>query len=202
MRKRGRLTEWNDDRGFGFVTSIDDQSRAFVHISAFPNVMRRPIVLDLITYETVADDRGRPQATSVEFLAPVAQKYVRSGGRQAVELPAFLPLGLLAAGLVAAAVVDIRLSVWASGGYALLSAITFLAYAADKSAAQAGRFRTQESALHLLDIAGGWPGGLIAQRLLRHKTTKKSFQLAFWMCVVVNLVILVTFIGLRAASPG
>ena len=74
MRKRGRITEWNDERGFGFVTALDDESRAFVHISAFPSALRRPMALDLISYETTHDDRGRLQAMSVQFLLPSRTK--------------------------------------------------------------------------------------------------------------------------------
>lgn len=33
----------------------------------------------------------------------------------------------------------------------------------------------------------GWPGGLLAQRLLRHKTVKTSFQLAYWCTVALNV---------------
>ncbi|MDP3638593.1 MAG: DUF1294 domain-containing protein, partial [Azonexus sp.] len=60
------------------------------------------------------------------------------------------------------------------------------AYALDKSAAQGGRWRTQESTLHLLALIGGWPGALIAQNRLRHKSRKTSFQLVFWMTVLLN----------------
>jgi len=59
-------------------------------------------------------------------------------------------------------------------------------YAIDKSAARKGAWRTQESTLHLLSLAGGWPGALIAQQKLRHKTRKPSFRVVFWITVVLN----------------
>jgi uncharacterized membrane protein YsdA (DUF1294 family) len=68
------------------------------------------------------------------------------------------------------------------------SGITFLVYAVDKAAARRDRWRTRESTLHLLSLVGGWPGALAAQRLLRHKSAKESFQAAFWATVVVNVV--------------
>lgn len=70
MRQQGRVTEWNDDRGFGFVTPLDGGSRIFVHISAFPHGGRRPRALDLVTYEVGQDERGRRRATEVNFLTP------------------------------------------------------------------------------------------------------------------------------------
>lgn len=68
----------------------------------------------------------------------------------------------------------------------LASLISFAAYAIDKSAARHGRWRTQESTLHLLALIGGWPGALIAQNRLRHKSCKASFQRVFWTTVLAN----------------
>jgi uncharacterized membrane protein YsdA (DUF1294 family) len=38
-----------------------------------------------------------------------------------------------------------------------------------------------------LGLACGWPGALLAQQLLRHKTAKGSFVATFWGTVVVNV---------------
>jgi uncharacterized membrane protein YsdA (DUF1294 family) len=76
------------------------------------------------------------------------------------------------------------------GMYGVLSAATFVTYGMDKSAAENGRRRTPESTLHMLSLAGGWPGALVAQRVFRHKTRKQPFQLVFWCTVIVNSVAL------------
>ena len=70
--------------------------------------------------------------------------------------------------------------------YMVVSLITFIMYAVDKSAATKGAWRTHESTLHLLSIAGGWPGALFAQQKLRHKTKKQSFRFIFWVTVLLN----------------
>ena len=75
--------------------------------------------------------------------------------------------------------------------YACLSVITFVVYAIDKSAARRKGQRTPERTLHLLSLAGGWPGALLAQRWLRHKSAKASFRRVFWVTVAVNVMGLV-----------
>lgn len=64
--------------------------------------------------------------------------------------------------------------------------LTFVVYAMDKSAAARGAWRTPESTLHFLALACGWPGALIAQEQLRHKSKKQEFRLVFWLTVLVN----------------
>jgi uncharacterized membrane protein YsdA (DUF1294 family) len=92
--------------------------------------------------------------------------------------------GLAAQGILPLAVPAIYLA--ASLGAAI-------AYAIDKSAAQSGAWRTRERTLHVLALIGGWPGALIAQQVLRHKSRKPSFRTAFLATVVVNVVALVWF---------
>lgn len=72
--------------------------------------------------------------------------------------------------------------------YALLSAVALVAYALDKRASlRPGRRRTPERTLHTLELLGGWPGALLAQRLYRHKTRKPRYQLIFRLIVAAHL---------------
>lgn len=75
-----------------------------------------------------------------------------------------------------------------AAAYPLLSSLCFAMYALDKAAARAGRRRTSESTLLWLGLAGGWPGGLLAMRWLRHKTAKPAFLWRFWLTVAVNVL--------------
>jgi uncharacterized membrane protein YsdA (DUF1294 family) len=79
------------------------------------------------------------------------------------------------------------LLLWLASVYGVASVVCFIAYAADKSAAVEHRRRISERTLLLLGLACGWPGGLLAQRWLRHKTAKTSFQIAFWCSVAANV---------------
>jgi uncharacterized membrane protein YsdA (DUF1294 family) len=71
--------------------------------------------------------------------------------------------------------------------YAVASLITFVAYGWDKRRSTRGGGRVPEQTLHLLELLGGWPGALLAQRTFRHKWKKGSYMLAFWTIVVVHL---------------
>ncbi|MBC8065024.1 MAG: DUF1294 domain-containing protein, partial [Chlorobia bacterium] len=56
--------------------------------------------------------------------------------------------------------------------YLGFSLLTYTAYWMDKRAARRNRDRIPEATLLALGVVGGWPGGLIAQHTLRHKTKK------------------------------
>jgi uncharacterized membrane protein YsdA (DUF1294 family) len=62
-----------------------------------------------------------------------------------------------------------------------------VAYWKDKSAAQKGQWRVRESTLLMLGLLGGWPGAVLVQKMLRHKTRKVAFQVFFWMTVILNV---------------
>ena len=98
----------------------------------------------------------------------------------------YLPL-LLFAVLYALATLMWDLPLQVGGAYLALSLGCFVAYAIDKSAARKGNWRTPESTLLLLGLAGGWPGAVLAQQWLRHKSSKTSFQWKFYLTVVLNL---------------
>jgi len=73
---------------------------------------------------------------------------------------------------------------------AALNLMTFALYYFDKRAAKRGGRRTPEHTLHLLALAGGWPGAFLAQRIFRHKSGKAGFQLMFWITVIVNISVM------------
>ena len=82
--------------------------------------------------------------------------------------------------------------------YLIVSVITFVTYAMDKSAAKKGDWRTPEITLHVLALSCGWPGALLAQKFLRHKTKKQPFRMIFWITLIVNCLLLGGVIVLRA----
>ncbi len=73
------------------------------------------------------------------------------------------------------------------GWYALLSLVTFAAYGYDKRQAKAATWRTRERTLHRLELLGGWPGALAAQRTFKHKRRKATYMAAFWRIVALHV---------------
>ncbi len=181
MRKKGSIAAWNDEKGYGFIRPPDSGSQVFVHISAFANGSRRPAVGDSVTYATGKDSQGRLRAKE----ATLPGVNIRERRKRNSSAPAILAT-LLFFALVVTSTLLTNLSPLIPAAYAVMSFITFFAYAIDKSAAQRGRWRTSEGTLHIFALLGGWPGALVAQKTLRHKSRKVSFRVFFWATVLIN----------------
>ena len=69
-----------------------------------------------------------------------------------------------------------------------LSAAASLALADDKRRARRRAWRAPERRLHMLALLGGWPGALVGQQWLRHKTQKASFQRVTWLITAAHLM--------------
>lgn len=65
MRTHGTLTKWNDDRGFGFLSPAQGTREVFVHISAFPSDGIRPVLNELVSYETETASDGKLRAVRI-----------------------------------------------------------------------------------------------------------------------------------------
>lgn len=177
MRKTGRISSWKHDKGFGFIAPTTGGKEVFVHIRAFGD-RAAPAVGSDVSYEETFDAQGRSRAERV---------VLASGGftvgpamKALVVASAFLALlaGMTAAGIIPPPLLCLYLG---------MSVLTFIAYALDKSAARQGSWRTAENTLHLFSLSGGWPGALYAQQVLRHKSSKASFRLAYWLTVLLNI---------------
>jgi uncharacterized membrane protein YsdA (DUF1294 family)/cold shock CspA family protein len=181
--------DWNDERGFGFITPTAGGARAFVHVSDFPRG-QRPVSGCQVSYAELRDDRQRLRASQVRYLS--APPAARASLREA-------PLALATVGLFFTVLVGLvilgELPVLLLASYVLFSVIAFLLYRADKAAAQQGERRTPESTLHTIALVGGWPGALLARQVFRHKTIKQPFRAIFWVTVVANCLALAWFVS-------
>ena len=85
-----------------------------------------------------------------------------------------------------------RLIVLAALVYLGLSLLTFTVYAWDKRAARLRQRRVRERTLHLLALAGGWPGAWLARQWLLHKSAKASFAVCLFLSALIHLLLLAT----------
>ena len=199
MRHQGRIAIWNDERGFGFISPSEEGNSVFVHISSFPRSGRRPSVNEAVSYTLAFDSHGRPQANDIRFIAGHSSASpVRHIPRLGIIAPVAFAMSFLIAlaALTAAGWLEIS---WLALYYGM-SSITYGFYAGDKVASQNAGWRTPESTLHLMSLVGGWPGAIIAQALLRHKTRKPSFLIGYWFTVIVNCIALGVIVG-KGVSP-
>jgi uncharacterized membrane protein YsdA (DUF1294 family)/cold shock CspA family protein len=183
MRINGKISSWNDSKGYGFVVSQTDAAKAFVHISAFPAGSQRPTAGDSVTYSTTTDERGRINAVDVRFVGRT-----HPDKRMKRKFPRGLIGGAFLGGISAATFLGFALPALPLA-YLVFSALSYIAYTLDKHWATKQLRRIPESTLHTFDLIGGWPGALVAQHQLRHKTAKTSFQIVFWLTVLLNVAL-------------
>ena len=181
MRTKGTITTWNDEKGFGFITPSTGGKQVFVHIKAFGNRNRRPEINQLVTYALSSDGKGRPCAIKATLAGDRLPERVKRSNDSLLVIVATFFLVIVGVAVLTAKIPPLVLAL-----YMAASLLTFIMYAVDKSAARKGAWRTQESTLHLLSLAGGWPGALVAQQKLRHKSKKQSFRSVFWLTVLLN----------------
>ena len=185
----GTIKHWNDDKGYGFITPDNGGNDVFLHIKAFKKWSHRPEIGQVVSYNTTSGDKGRLRALNVRFM----ENESYSPHRLTIfSFLAFVYVVGISMGVLLGKLPKVSIP-WYLGA----SIITFLAYGIDKSKAKNGRWRTQESTLHLFSVVGGWPGAILAQQKFNHKTTKGSFRSEFWFTVVLNCVAFFWF-----ASPG
>ena len=112
-----------------------------------------------------------------------------SGGIQNLKLKLLVLLIVCALPLFGSLTMWLRgISLVPFAAYFVVSVLAFFLYWRDKHKARTNTWRTPENILHGVELAGGWPGALIAQQVFRHKTRKVSFQILFWMIVLLHQV--------------
>lgn len=185
LQLQGKLTSWNDEKGFGFITPLSGGERIFVHIKAFRKRHGRPQANQHISYSISKDKQGRPCATNAIFVGKRALH--PHLGKMRITAVIFVMLFFTA--LVALTFMLQWVPSFIIALYVMASTITFITYAIDKTAAQKGGWRISEATLHLMALFGGWPGALIAQQTLRHKSRKVGFRRVYKLTMVLNVIV-------------
>lgn len=161
------------------MARTDGGRDVFLHAKDIPSDQRRPRLGDKVLFEPQLDARGRVFASKPRL----------RGAGASWGLMSLLSMGLAAAAyalLVLLRLVPLNRATSLLGLYFFWSPIAFGVYLRDKRLAVAGSRRVPERNLHFLEIVGGWPGALLAQRLLRHKSRKHGYQFVYWSIVFVH----------------
>lgn len=194
-RSRGRLVNWNDDRGFGFISPSEGGPDVFVHASAFVKEGRHIEIGHEYEFDIETGKDGRPKAKRI--VTVVAEKRrlsllstILDRGPRFLVIPAFLFI------VVAIATVKPVPASWLIV-YGVASVACFVGYGLDKRAAHRKEWRVSETILLMVGLVGGWPGAIIGQEVFRHKTQKVAFRTLFWMSVAINMA---AFIQITAFS--
>lgn len=201
MRDQGRLVEWLDDKGYGFIQPNDlSKPRVFLHIKDFAQRGPRPILGCALDYVVIVDERGRFRAKQVAYLKASQTKNTRQTS-QLVSKPhsSLHPITIVIGVYVLFLLVAIGLRAlpsWLLLYSLLINALCYWQYAQDKSAAQQNLRRVPEQTLHLFSLLGGWPAAWFAQQKLRHKTQKQPFRQIYFATIVLNIMLLCALIAL------
>jgi uncharacterized membrane protein YsdA (DUF1294 family)/cold shock CspA family protein len=168
-----RIVEWRSQKGYGFLQV--GKQRVFLHRRDFVEHHQKPAVGDAVRFRLGKDAKGRTCATNA--------RQVNDGGHITV-LNVLMLVSLMVLPVIALQrrAADFR---WVGAYVLALGALAYGAYALDKRRARAKEWRLSEAGLHLLELLGGWPGAFLAQRRLRHKCSKGSYQVVFWLIVLV-----------------
>ncbi|MDO6685570.1 MULTISPECIES: DUF1294 domain-containing protein [unclassified Agarivorans] len=196
---KAKLVSWNDAKGFGFLKLSDKnaEKNLFVHASSFDDrsIIPERLIGHWFTYRLSADKQGRPCAKQLKLVGAkpaFVNKTNKAGLGASIKVAVF-------AGLLTALVMLANLPLAIALAYLVMSLVCFALYALDKSAAQAGRWRVQEAKLHVFALLGGWPGAMLAQQYLRHKTQKQQFRWVYYATVLLNCAALAYLLTPSAA---
>ncbi|WP_407306778.1 DUF1294 domain-containing protein [Acinetobacter sp.] len=200
MRDQGRLVEWFDEKGYGFIQPNDaSKDRVFLHIKDFARPGPRPIVGCALEYTVLLDGDGRFRAQEVMYLkASQTQKILPQPKKVNEQQKNIKPMQIACVGYILALAVFTILGMLS--GMVLLfisiiNALTYWLYAQDKEAALLGNRRIPEQSLHILSFLGGWPTAWLAQEKLRHKTQKQPFRKIYFCTIALNILLILWLIS-------
>lgn len=182
MRIKGKVIKWQNDKGFGFIEPSNGMPEIFFHENFLLNPSRRPIVGDDVSFEIATNPEGEKRAKRILFRGerdPRQTDRIFDGIYSGLSCIFLIGIGVLVFFKKLDPIILIL--------YLLVSLVTFLLYWLDKIKATKDQRRTPEKKLHFCSLIGGWPGALIAQRILHHKSRKKSFQIAYYITVILNI---------------
>lgn len=186
---QGTVVKFDDKKGFGFIQLDGQAEQVFVHASAVITAGRLAQG-QRVTFDVTASPKG-PRASNVVVAGAAAKPaqsrstapfspYLLFGGLAVIDTVIVMVLGMFVFSLA-----------WLWAYLIAINVTTLILYAYDKAVAGSGKVRVPERILHLAELFGGTPAGFVGQSVLHHKSVKGSYQLNFWLIVVVQALIII-----------
>lgn len=173
----GVVVSFDEQHGFGFIRSHAHREDVFVHA------------------RVVSEGQTLKPGQRVRFEAEPSENGPRAvwvrPGRVGLtpDWTWAIAVGIVVAALAAAGHFVARWS-WPVAWLGAINLVTFAMFAWDKRQAILGERRVSELSLLALSLLGGTPSALLAMAVLRHKTHKGSFQMAFYGVMALQVAAL------------
>ncbi len=172
---QGIVVKFDPSKGFGFIRSKNNDNDIFVHIK---NVSNASILSTGQTVEFQIKNSKKGQAAVLVVAGRKQQSPFFIFGAIATVV-----IFIISTFLVLQYQVHMLLAYFVA-----VNIMTFIVYGYDKKIAGSDKLRVPESILQTLAIIGGSPAALIAQKFFRHKTIKSSFQIVYWLIVIMQIL--------------
>lgn len=173
MPIQGTIAQWDQSKGYGYIAVENQDTQIRFHISDLANASQPPTVSEPVVFRLGSDSSGMMRAVEVE--RPVVFNFS-------------LAIAIWFVSALVGSVVLLGYPAIACVFYIAISTITYTLYAFDKHAMYSGTWRIPALIFHLLNLAGGWIGALLAQSIMHHKYHDIGYKFLFWTTVVLNIL--------------
>jgi len=213
-REKGKIIQWNDSKGFGFILPENSNKHIFVHIKSFTDRRIRPSLKEEVTYTVSKKKDGKYSAIDVARASDTPQNIQKKNQKKKKNLSLksistkhsnykidskpthsinifYIIFILSFLSFLLFSFTEGKLPFFIIIIYGVMSIVTYFMYSIDKSKAINDEYRIPELTLYFLSLIGGWMGAMLAQQRFRHKTKKSSFQMIFWITVLLNVSVLI-----------
>jgi uncharacterized membrane protein YsdA (DUF1294 family)/cold shock CspA family protein len=178
---QGIVINYNSEKGYGFIKTSEYEENVFVHITDVQNAKLLEVG-QKVEFQVEKNTKG------------LAAIHVVAGDK---EKSPYATFGI--ASLILIVLLFMLTANYMEPLIAYLLSInvtTFLLYGYDKFISSTEKIRIPELNLQTLALLGGSPAALVAQKFFRHKTLKGTFQVVYWVIVVVQVALLSYFTSL------